>query len=250
MTASQEDNAALLSQCLDFCKSLSSKSLTFSFALTIGDSFSFSLATRGEVALASKAKKNKKTPSALRRNARRRAEFLKKKLETSTGDSTQSEHVSVKETVERVAHEKAFKCDQCENIFKSENGLKIHVGKAHKKVISTPATPDQLRQQMEGSVSLSASPLLDTSRDELSLNFDAVEEKDPTPSSRPSPSSSPPHKCPAFAPCSRKECKLRVEREKEKENLNQTCGNCDDDLYSYMCCAVEEGLCHECCSCS
>ena len=116
MTASQEDNAALLSQCLDFCKSLSSKSLTFSFALTIGDSFSFSLATRGEVALASKAKKNKKTPSALRRNARRRAEFLKKKLETSTYDSTQSEHVSVKETVERVAHEKAFKCDQCENI--------------------------------------------------------------------------------------------------------------------------------------
>ena len=111
MTASQEDNAALLSQCLDFCKSLSSKSLTFSFALTIGDSFSFSLATRGEVALASKAKKNKKTPSALRRNARRRAEFLKKKLETSTGDSTQSEHVSVKETVERVAHEKAFKCE-------------------------------------------------------------------------------------------------------------------------------------------
>ena len=111
MTASQKDNAALLSQCLDFCQSLSSKSLTFSFALTIADSFSFSLATRGEVALASKAKKKKKTPSTLRRNARRRAEFLKKKLETSTDDSTQSEHVSVKETVERVVHEKAFKCD-------------------------------------------------------------------------------------------------------------------------------------------
>ena len=100
MTASKEDNAALLSQCLDFCQSLSSKSLTFSFALTIADSFSFSLATRGEVALASKAKK--KTPSALRRNVKRRAEFLKKKLETSTIDSTQNEHVSVKEAVESV----------------------------------------------------------------------------------------------------------------------------------------------------
>ena len=186
MTASKEDNAALLSKCLDFCQSLSSKSLTFSFALTVTDSFSFSLATRGEVALASKAKKNKKTPSALRRNARRRAEFLKKKLESSTVDSIQSEHASVKETVEKVAEEKAFKCDQCENIFKSENGLKIHIGKAHKKVTSTPSTPDQLRQQLEGSVSLSGSPLLDASREEFSLNFVAVEEKVSTPPSRPS----------------------------------------------------------------
>ena len=118
MTASKEDNAALLSKCLDFCQSLSSKSLTFSFALTVTDSFSFSLATRGEVALASKAK-NKKTPSALRRNARRRAEFLKKKLEASTVDSTQSEHASVKETGHKVVDEKgSFKCNQCENIFK------------------------------------------------------------------------------------------------------------------------------------
>ena len=248
MTASQEDNAALLLQCLDFCKSLSSKSLTFSFALTIGDSFSFSLATRGEVALASKAKKNKKTPSALRRNARRRAEFLKKKLETSTGDSTQSEPVSVKETVERVVHEKAFKCDQCENIFKSENGLKIHVGKAHKKVISTPATPDQLRQQLEGSVNLSASPLLDASREEFSLNYDAVEEKaNQPPSLRPPPSPPSPHKCPAFHPCSRRECKLRKERERAKEALNKTCTNCDEDLYITMCCAEDKELCEDCC---
>ena len=223
MTASQEDNAALLSQCLDFCKSLSSKSLTFSFALTIEDSFSFSLATRGEVALASKAKKNKKTPSALRRNARRRAEFLKKKLETSTGDSTQSEHVSVKETVERVAHEKAFKCDQCENIFKSENGLKIHVGKAHKKVISTPATPDQLRQQLEGSVNLSASPLLDASREEFSLNFAAVEEKVTTPPSRPSTPPLPP-------------------------SLNTLCKKCDEELHDYTCCDDQLELCHDCCN--
>ena len=55
---------------------------------------------------------------------------------------------------------------QCENIFKSENGLKIHVGKAHKKAISSLATPDRLRQQVEESVSLSASPLLDASREE------------------------------------------------------------------------------------
>ena len=36
-----------------------------------------------------------------------------------------------------------FECGQCDNIFKSEHGLKIHVGKSHKKVSSTPATPVQ-----------------------------------------------------------------------------------------------------------
>ena len=171
----REDNVALVSQCLDFCQTLASKSQTFSFTLTLGDSFSFSLDTSGKVALVSKAKKKKKTPSTLRRNARRRAEFLKKKLEDSTGDiSSHSEHVSVEEAVgkqaEKVVDKTMFKCDQCENNFKSENGLKIHVGKAHKKVDQGSATPDQLRKQSEGSVSLSASPLLDISREEFCSN--------------------------------------------------------------------------------
>ena len=188
MTSVNEENAALLSQCLDFCQTLSSKSLTFSFALDLGNSFSFRLDTSGKGALTSKAKKKKKkTPSALRRNARRRTEFLKKKLDASTSDALQSEHVSVEEAVEKI--EKAFKCDQCENSFKSENGLKIHAGKSHKKVTSLSSTPERLRQQLEGSVSLSASPLLDASREEFNLNNDAVEEKEnPPPSLRPLPS--------------------------------------------------------------
>ena len=222
MTASKEDNAALLSKCLDFCQSLSSKSLTFSFALTVTDSFSFSLATRGEVALASKAKKNKKTPSALRRNARRRAEFLKKKPEASTSDDAlQSEHASVEEAVERI--EKTFKCDQCQNSFKSENGLKIHAGKSHKKVTSLSSTPERLRQQVEGSVTLSASPLLDASREEFSLNFAAVEEKVTTPPSRPSTPPLPP-------------------------SLNTLCKKCDEELHDYTCCDDQLELCHDCCN--
>ena len=113
----------------------------------------------------------------MRRNARRRAEFLKKKLEDSTGHiSSHSEHVSVEEAVgkptERVVDKTMFKCDQCDNVFKSENGLKIHIGKSHKKVIPLQSTPDQLRQQLGGSVSLSASPLLDTSREEFCSNID------------------------------------------------------------------------------
>ena len=125
--------------------------------------------------MAPKAKK--KSPSTLRRDARRRNEFVRKKLEASTG-------------------EKAFKCNQCGNNFKSENGLKIHVGKAHRKV--NLATPDHLRQQPKRSVSLSASPLLDTSREEPCLNSIEVtreevgEEKgEPVSPLQPSPSSPP-----------------------------------------------------------
>ena len=140
-------------------------------------------------------------------SAGRKAEFLKKKLETSTGDSTQSEHVSVKETVERVAHEKAFKCDQCENIFKSENGLKIHIGKTHKKVDSDFATPECPRQQPRSSVSLSASPLLNICREESTINPDVVVgDLSPTKSVRK-------HTCPSFL-CSRYQCPKETEEQK------------------------------------
>ena len=171
----KEDNSAILSQCLDFCQTLAGKSLNFSFTLTLGNNFSFSLDTSEKKALAPKAKK--KSPSTLRRDARRRKEFVRKKLEASTGV-------------------KVFKCDQCGNNFKSENGLKIHVGKAHRKV--NLATPDHLRQQPKRSVSLSASPLLDTSREEPCLNSIEVtreevgEEKgEPVSPLQPSPSSPP-----------------------------------------------------------
>ena len=105
--------------------------------------------------------KKKKDPYTLRRDVRRRANFLKKKMEVSNGDdSSQNENVSEVGTIKEVVEKEVFKCEQCENIFKSENGLKIYVGKAHKKVNSIPSTPDRLRQQLMGSVSLSAPPPL------------------------------------------------------------------------------------------
>ena len=143
-----KEDAKLASQCLEICQTLAGKSLPFSFSFNIGPNFSFSVDTRGKEILAPQQKK-KKTPSTLRRDARRREEFLKKKLNAPTA-------------------EKAFKCDQCDNTFKSESGLKIHIGKSHKNPNSAPATPDCLRQQPGSSVSLSASPLLDTGREESS----------------------------------------------------------------------------------
>ena len=96
------------------------------------------------------------TPSEMadrqcQRNARRRAEFLDKKLlplpqrKSSAVDTTENKTC-------------AFKCDQCYSNLKSENRLKIYVGKSHKKVNSTPATSDCPRQQRRSLVSLSASP--------------------------------------------------------------------------------------------
>ena len=48
--------------------------------------------------------------------------------------------------------------------------------------------------------------------------------------------------------CSRRECKLRMERERAKEALHKTCTNCDVDLYITMCCAEDKELCEDCCS--
>ena len=92
-------DAKLVSQCLDFCQTLAGKSLTFSFSLTLGTGFNFSVDTMGKGALTPKKKKKKPTPSTQRRNARRREEFLKKKVNASTEEklSSPGEPVSGKE---------------------------------------------------------------------------------------------------------------------------------------------------------
>ena len=158
--AMSEDNSDLASQCMVFCQALASKGQTFSFSLNVGPSFTFSLDTRGNGSTT--LSKKRKTPSTQRRNSRRRAEFLAKKH----GPPPETEPSVEKET--EPEEENIFQCDQCENNFKSENGLKIHIGKTHKKVDSILATPERPRQHSRSSVSLSASPLLDTSREESS----------------------------------------------------------------------------------
>ena len=92
------EDAMLVSQCLDFCQTLAGKSITFSFSLTTRAGFSFSVDSRGKEELAPK-KKKKATPSTMRRNARRRAQFLKKKLDASTVEkSSQGEPAAVNAT--------------------------------------------------------------------------------------------------------------------------------------------------------
>ena len=69
-------DSSLASKCMDFCHALAGQSKSFNFSLTIGSSFVFSLDTKES--LTPEAVK-RKSPSAIRRNERRRAEFLKKR---------------------------------------------------------------------------------------------------------------------------------------------------------------------------
>ena len=90
----------------------------------------------------------KKSPSQLRRHERRRQEAILKAakdkvLEEDSPEEAKkhSEHevevnsISSKETI--------FKCKHCEVNFKTDKGLKIHVGKAHKSVLLP--TPEKER---------------------------------------------------------------------------------------------------------
>ena len=73
--------------------------------------------------------KKRASPSTLRRNARRKEEFLRKKSQPSP----EQEEVPSKELTSEIS---TFQCDQCEKVFKQDSGLKIHIGKTHKAPLS------------------------------------------------------------------------------------------------------------------
>ena len=75
-------DSSLAAKCMDFCHALTSQDKSFTFSLTLGSNFTFSLDTKENLSPASQAVKRKKSPSAKRRNERRRAEFLLRRSET------------------------------------------------------------------------------------------------------------------------------------------------------------------------
>ena len=74
-------DSSLAAKCMDFCHALTSQDKSFTFSLIIGSNFTFSLDTKENKSPAAKAVR-KKSPSAIRRNERRRAEFLARRSET------------------------------------------------------------------------------------------------------------------------------------------------------------------------
>ena len=91
------DQLPLTTHCLEFTKALVSQGVSFHFSITAGSfSFSFDNAKGNRNSdtawTPAKPEKTRKTPSTLRRNARRRELFLKKKSETlSSIPSSQTE---------------------------------------------------------------------------------------------------------------------------------------------------------------
>ena len=71
-----ETDSTLATKCLAFCQALSSQGKAFQFSLKVGSTFSFTLDTRCKETLETK---KKASPSTLRRNAKRREDFFKKK---------------------------------------------------------------------------------------------------------------------------------------------------------------------------
>ena len=109
-----------------------------------------------------KTRKKKSSPSTLRRNARRKEAFLQRKQNPATVSS--EVNVGPAEEPPQQRGEGTFKCNICGNIFKSDNGLKIHKGKSHK----TSELPQLEKTRDPGiDVSLNVSPVKDV-REEVS----------------------------------------------------------------------------------
>ena len=125
-----EENSILVSQCLEFCQTLTNKCQGFNFSLSFGNSFSFYLDNR-VMRLAMMARK-KASPSILRRNTIRQKPFL------------DSENVKKTETQLNTL-QKDLQCEECDLSTTSRKDLNIHTVKQHRYV-----------EQMDGNISLNS----------------------------------------------------------------------------------------------
>ena len=158
--ASGEDSMA--SKCLAFCQTLVSQGQVFNFSLSIGSDFTFSLDTRSKAS--GSQRKKKPSPSTIRRNAKRRAEFMAKKQQMPPS--------RISNDGEAVQTSTVFPCDQCDYLGASEKGLKQHARMKHRKAEATPSSPEALRSKGESSRSLIGSPLPLHNREENCRNCD------------------------------------------------------------------------------
>ena len=135
----------LMSKCLEFCQTLESRGRCYKLSIKLG-TFSFSLDSKDTTPKGEEKKKKKLSPSQIKRNLRRKEEFLRKKLDPS--EETPKERTPEKVSQPKVSH----KCDLCDKTFGTANGLKIHIGKAHRTEnlrSASEATPLKTSPQKE-----------------------------------------------------------------------------------------------------
>ena len=123
-----EDQLPLASQCLALCQTLASQGKAFSFTVTLGSTFTFSMDAKESAAALPKRKK-KSSPSTLRRNAARRVKFLNRKVEKASVVEVQCppgiSHTPVPFSAMEVERE-SFKCYHCGERFASNVSLMSH----------------------------------------------------------------------------------------------------------------------------
>ena len=140
-------DTVVVEKCQAFCQALITGNHKFTFSLSMGgDNFNFD---NKELAKSSCDKK-KKTPSQIRREEKRRE---KRKLQKT--DATEK-------VAEKSGSRKCAVCDLC---FNTEQGLKIHFGKAH-KTTAVLSTPEKQRND-NTDVSLVLTPGNESRKEEL-----------------------------------------------------------------------------------
>ena len=105
-----EDSSSLASKCMAFCQALASQGQVFTFSLSAGPDFTFSLDTRSKAETTQRTKK-KASPSTLRRNARRRLEYNAKKQQSSPSRKSSGDHSVLQASPEK---ERGVEVSHCE----------------------------------------------------------------------------------------------------------------------------------------
>ena len=158
MTAVVDVDNSLASKCMVFCQALASQGQAFNFSLTVGPDFSFSLDTRSKAA--SQDLKKKASPSTLRRNAKRREDYLQQKRHPSSANFTEEVEVALN----------ALSCDKCDYNAASEKGLRQHKRMKHGLSQLAPAGASNIQATPEKNrtwssvASLAVSPSAEANR--------------------------------------------------------------------------------------
>ena len=135
MTPSDSE-AALGLKFLDVCQELTNKGILFTCTLTSGSTLNLSLDTRGkekkEESITPLARR-KQSPSSLKRNALRKKMFFfyrKKNLEKHADPQLVDSQIQPGDEM------KKFKCNECDNEFKCNNTLKMHIIEVHSQMLT------------------------------------------------------------------------------------------------------------------
>ena len=135
-------DTSMLTQCLDFTKTLilSKNSFKFHIKLATGFDFSFTQTKEPEFNHPRTKEVIKKSPSTIRRNAARK----KKYLEEKNKDSSHKKKGETAVITEPIAD--SFKCDKCEHEANCKVSLMKHISKDHKQ----PVTHERFKCNMCG----------------------------------------------------------------------------------------------------